>query len=277
MIHTGVKKSGVIGHPINHSLSPILHGHWIEKYNVQGHYDAYDVEPKNLKKFIEDAKSKMVGFNVTVPHKETVFKYCDTVSDLARRVGAVNTVVIKDGKVQGDNTDVFGFSVALMESVKAQGKILRKNKAVILGAGGACRAGIVALQEIGFLEIIVVNRTFAKAEKLAVEFGIQAMEMTDLNTALKEATLLVNTSIAGMNGDNVLDIDMSSMHTDGVVYDIVYKPLYTDMLMRAKACGLCAVTGIDMLLYQAVSGFNKWFLVEPVVNDTLRNKVLNKG
>ena len=272
-----IKKSGVIGHPICHTLSPVLHGHWIEQNNVSGQYDAYDVSPDALGDFVANAKKDMVGFNVTVPHKNAIVAYCDTVSELAKLVGAVNTIVIKDGMVYGDNTDVFGFVTALLENVKNKNKTLLKNKAVIFGAGGACRAGIIALKKLGFENIIIVNRTYEKAVKLAKEFGVDAVDMQDVGLALENATLLANTSIAGMNGDNIIDIDMSSMHSDAVVYDIVYKPLYTDMLGRAVAQNLCAVTGIDMLLYQAVSGFEKWFGVAPVVDDCLRNKVLNKG
>ncbi len=271
-----IKKVGLIGHPIAHSLSPTIHRHWLQVHAIEGLYNVYDIKPEGLSEFIIKARVELTGFNVTVPHKESILKYCDEVSDLARLVGAVNTVKIENGKIYGDNTDVFGFATALLENIKNKNKELHKNKAVILGAGGACRAGIIALKQLGFDNIIIVNRTFKKAIKLANEFGVDAFEMKYLNKALEDATLLVNTSIAGMNGDNIIDMDISKMHEDAIVYDIVYKPLQTDMLMRAKENNLCAIMGIDMLLYQAVSGFERWFGKAPTVDDILRQKVLGK-
>ena len=270
-------KAVVIGHPIKHSLSPVIHGHWIKKHNIDGQYSAVEVAPENLSEFVATAKNDLAGFNITVPHKQAVMEFCDELSNTAKDVGAVNTVYIKDGKLYGDNTDVYGITQCILNNV--DNDKLNKQQALIVGAGGASRACVVALRAMGFKKIIIANRTEKKARDLAEEFSggateIQAISLYDLNDHLSSTTLLLNSSTAGMNGDNPLVVNFENAPKNMVVCDIVYKPLITPLLVDANEYGLHTITGIDMLLYQAVAGFNYWFGITPSVNDELRKKVL---
>ena len=270
-------KACVIGHPIKQSLSPVIHGHWIDLHNIDGEYTAVEVSPESLSDFVATAKSELAGFNITVPHKQRVMEFCDELSPVAKQVGAVNTVHIKDGKLYGDNTDVYGITQCILNNV--DNDKLDKSQALIVGAGGASRACVVALKQMGFKKIIIANRTEKKARDLADEFGdgnteIQAISLYDLNDHLAETTLLLNSSTAGMNGDNPLKVNLENAPQNMVVCDIVYKPLITPLLADANEYGLHTITGIDMLLYQAVAGFNYWFGIAPSVDEDLRKKVL---
>lgn len=265
MIH-----SGVIGHPIAHSLSPKLHGYWLKKYAIDGEYKAYDVAPESLEDFIRTMPERgLAGCNVTIPHKEEVLLLVDEVDDLARAVGAVNTVVVREGKIYGTNTDVAGFS----ENIKPH--LTGKNKAVILGAGGAARAVIVALKQLGFAEIIITNRTQERAEELAAQHGLSTVLWNKKDAVLAGADLLVNTTSLGMAGKEPLDIALDALPKSALVTDIVYKPLITPLLAAAKARGNPIVDGLGMLIHQAVPGFEAWFGIRPEVTNELRQFILN--
>ena len=272
-------KAGVIGWPISHSLSPRLHGYWLDQLGINGSYEAIAVEPEKLESFTHSlADQGYRGVNVTVPHKEAVMEYCDDLSDLARRIGAVNTLLVgEDGRVTGSNTDHYGFKQNLM----ASGKIHEGPKdrpAVIIGAGGAARAVCTALEELGFSKIHLLNRTVSRAENLAKELGGPLLPggLADLPGCLSEAALLVNSSSLGMKGQEPLTVDLTPLPTDALVTDIVYNPLVTDLLAQAQARGNPIVDGLGMLLYQARPGFESWFMPEnsPEVTEGLRNHVL---
>ncbi len=269
-------KAGVIGDPIHHSLSPTIHGYWLQKYGIQGEYDAYHVDIKKVSDFVDFAVENLAGFNITTPHKETILSYCNEISTVAQAVGAVNTVWIdKNGKIFGDNTDVYGVMECLMQNAK----LTRKHTVCIIGAGGASRSAIQAFKHMNFKHIIIANRTLSKAEKLATEFSdttisIQGIEISQIHTYIHKTDVLVNTSVAGMNGQNPLDIDLSIADSHMIVYDIVYKPLMTPLLIQAEKLGLQIVTGIDMLLYQALRGFYYWFGIYPKIDNRLREIVL---
>lgn len=271
-------KAAVIGHPVSHSKSPLIHNYWIEKYGLNGAYEAIDIAPENLEQGIRRlVYEDFAGFNVTVPHKEAILTLCDEVDHNARAIGAVNTIVIKNGRLRGLNTDGFGFLHNIWEvepDFEYEGK-----RAVILGAGGAARAIISGLigEHIG--QIVLTNRTREKAEKIKDEMGfssdlIVVEDWENRNQILENTDLLVNTTSLGMNGQPPLDINLKALPKTALVNDIVYAPLQTDLLKAAKENGNIAVTGIGMLIHQARPAFKEWFGVLPDVTDELRELVL---
>lgn len=268
-------KAGVIGHPIHHSKSPIIHNHWIAEHGLEGEYKAIDIAPENLKVGVQALIDEgYAGFNVTIPHKQEIFKVCDGVDDTAKAIGAVNTVVVKEGKLFGTNTDAFGF----IENVRQQafGVDFAHRPCVVLGAGGAARAIIYGLIEAGAQKIILTNRTMEKAQEVA-SLNKDIVEVADWNkrsAVLKNAGFLVNTTALGMRGKDALEIDLSELPKDAAVSDIVYAPLMTELLQGAQHNGHQIVTGIGMLLHQARPAFQKWFGVLPEVTPALEAKVL---
>jgi shikimate dehydrogenase len=270
------KLAGVLGWPVSHSRSPRLHGFWLRQYRIDGAYVPLAVRPES---FVEAVRAlPLLGFrgaNVTVPHKEAALAAMDRVEDLARRIGAVNTIVIDaDGRLEGRNTDGFGF----LESLRAQqpGWQAAAGPAVLLGAGGAARAVAVALIDAGAPEIRLVNRTVSRAERLARDVGgpVRVFAWDDLAAALAGAALLVNTTTLGMAGQPPLELDLDPLPPEAVVNDIVYAPLETALLARARARGNPVVDGLGMLLHQARPGFAAWYGVEPEVTPDLRAFVL---
>tara|TARA_B100000029_G_scaffold504926_1_gene584678 strand:+ start:188 stop:1021 length:834 start_codon:yes stop_codon:yes gene_type:complete len=271
-------KAGVIGHPIKHSKSPLIHNHWIEQYELSGRYEAIDIHPNQLavrlKDLIENEGYK--GFNLTIPHKELVLDICDEITSQASAIGAVNTIAVKEGKILGSNTDGFGFA----ENIKlnAPNFDFTKGTSVILGAGGAARACIAALIEEGAPRILLLNRTREKAEKLKKDLSapdvIEIIDWEERHAALEAINLLVNTTALGMESQRELELDLSALPQSALVNDIVYAPLYTKLLREAQAQGNDVVTGIGMLLHQARPAFKQWFGVMPQVDKKLEEMVL---
>ncbi|PZQ49095.1 MAG: shikimate dehydrogenase [Micavibrio aeruginosavorus] len=270
-----IVKACVIGSPIKQSKSPLIHNHWIAEHGLKGEYTAVEILPENLEQDVQRLiDSGYAGFNVTAPHKQEIFKLCESVDDTARKIGAVNTVVVRDGKLHGTNTDAFGF----IENVHRNtfGTDFLHKPAVVLGAGGAARAVVYALIEAGAKKIIVLNRTKEKAEEIRKDYPLEIFvgDWAGRNALLDGAGLLVNTTALGMSGKDPLDIDLSSLPKEAVVSDIVYAPLMTDLLKQAESRGHQIVTGIGMLLHQARPAFEKWFGVLPEVSEALEKKVL---
>lgn len=268
-ISGNAKLAGVAGWPIAHSLSPALHGFWIAEHKLDAAYVPLAIKAEDFADaFRTLAKAGFRGFNVTLPHKEAAFALVDSHDDAARLTGAVNTVVFENGRAQGRNTDVHGFVQLLRES----GVTLDGAGAVVLGAGGASRAVIAGLLSMGVSEIRLVNRTLDKAEALATRFGVRvkAADWSSLAKVLGHVGVLVNATSLGMKGQPALDVDLMALPAHSTVVDIVYRPLETPLLARAKARGLKAVDGLGMLLHQAQPGFAAWFGVEPKVTPQLR-------
>jgi len=271
--------AGVMGWPISHSKSPRLHGYWLNKHGIDGAYIPMAVRPEETEAALRALP--VLGFrgtNLTIPHKEIAMKIVDHIDPLAQRAGAVNTIIVrKDCSLEGRNTDVYGFS----ENLKSFGyKCNPENPvATVLGAGGAARAIVVALQDMGFQEIRIVNRNVERAEcmtaSLARDTHFKVMSWEDTVRALSDTHLLVNATSLGMVGQPALDVDLSPMRAGSWVTDAVYAPLETDLLKQAKSCGLMAVDGIGMLLHQAKPGFAAWFDCEPEVTQELRDLVLD--
>lgn len=268
-------KCGVIGHPISHSKSPLIHNHWIAKHGLEGEYKAIDIPPERLKEDVSKLIAEgYAGFNVTTPHKQDIFDLCDDVDATARAIGAVNTVVIRNGKLHGTNTDAYGFMANVKQSV---GDVdYTKGACVVLGAGGAARAIIHALIADGADKIIVTNRTGDKARDIRSmnDKILRMAEWEYRSDILKGASLVVNTTSSGMSGRDPLQIDLSLLPEYAVVSDIVYTPLMTDLLTNAQTRGNKIVTGIGMLLHQARPAFEKWFGVMPEVDEELERKIL---
>ena len=268
-------KTAVIGHPISHSKSPLIHNFWIKQHGLTGTYDAVDIPCEELEAGIKSIINQgYIGFNVTLPHKVSIMDLCDEVDDLARSIGAVNTVTIKDGQLLGTNTDAFGF----IENIKQNAPTFdfTKGKAVVLGAGGAANAIIYALLQEGVTEIVISNRTRAKAEKLQ-ELDPQKIKIADWEArhdTLVHANIIINTTALGMISSPPLEIDLDLAPSDALVTDIVYAPLMTDLLQQAQDQGLKTVTGIGMLLHQARPGFELWHGVLPDVTEELERIVL---
>ncbi len=268
-------KAGVIGHPIGHSKSPLIHGYWLKKYGIAGDYSRYDIAPENLARDVDHLiKEGIQGFNVTIPHKQTILKLCSELSPEAEKIGAVNTVIVRaDGTLFGANTDGFGFIHNIRDSVRNFD--FSRKPAVILGAGGAARSIVCALIEQNCPEIIICNRTKDRAEALAQEFGVTSADWDERDFLVRNAGLFINTTSLGMVGQPPLIIDLKYADPELLVCDIVYVPLMTDLLRQAQGTGLRIVTGIGMLLHQARPGFEVWFGKSPEVTDDLRNLLLN--
>lgn len=268
------RKAFVIGHPINHSRSPLIHGTWLAEHGIEGSYEAIDVAPADLPAFFDRLRTgEFEGGNVTIPHKEAVFALCDAVDPLATTIGAVNTIVVRDGKVSGSNTDYLGFLGNLDAALPNWSEGL--DEAAVLGAGGAARAILVALRHRGISRVHVLNRTLANAQALvaAIEGPFEAHGFEDFPALAPRIGLVVNTSAIGMHGSRFDWLDFALLAPTTLVTDIVYTPLVTPLLRDAATHGLRTVDGLGMLLHQAVPGFEAWFGVRPAVSPALRARI----
>ena len=268
--------AGVIGSPIAHSKSPALHTHWLKTLGIAGHYIPIDVAQEDLEHIVKTLpKMVFVGVNVTVPYKEKVMDFADLVTDRAALIGSANTLIFrKDGKIHADNTDSYGFIQNLRQ--KAPDWDPKAGPAAILGAGGAARAVIAALVEVGVPEILISNRTKARAEKLKADFGkrLRVVDWVQAGNMLEEATTVINTTSLGMVGKPPLRVPLDGLQKGTLVTDLVYAPLMTHLLNEANEAGCVTVDGLGMLLHQAVPAFERWFGVRPQVTDETRAAVL---
>lgn len=272
------RRAFVVGHPIAHSRSPLIHGHWLDAYGIDGSYERIDVAPEDFADFLRQfPASGFVGGNVTLPHKEAAFRLVDAASERARWIGAVNTLTVDEtGRIHGDNTDAVGFMAHLEQSLGTSGPALLQGDAVVLGAGGAARAVIAGLIEHGARRVLVANRTAARAAAVAAldPERIVPVDWNALGDALPTVNLLVNTTSLSMTGSPPLEIDLNPLPDRAVVADIVYVPLETPLLEAARRRGLRTVDGLGMLLHQAVPGFAAWFGERPEVTGRLRELVI---
>lgn len=268
--------AAVIGHPIAHSRSPRLHGYWLGEYGINGHYVPMDVAPEDLEAVIKVMpKMGYVGANVTIPHKEAVMGFVDHLTDSAKAIGAVNTLIFQDdGTVLGDNTDGYGF----IENLKQGAPEWKANSgaAMVLGAGGAARAIVFSLLQAGVPKVLISNRTKSRAETLRSDFGerVEVVDWENAAASLVDVVTLVNTTSLGMVGKAPLELSLDALSDQATVTDIVYNPLETDLLVRAREKGCSTVDGLGMLLHQAVPGFEAWFGRRPEVDAGLRDEVL---
>jgi shikimate dehydrogenase len=271
---TEAPRAGVVGWPIEHSRSPIIHNYWLAELGIPGSYVGIAVRPEDAPAFFRDfAASGLVGCNVTVPLKEIAAAACDVLDPVADAVQAANTLWLDNGTLVGANTDAGGFLANLDEG--APGWDRDKGHAVVIGAGGAARAVAYGLHLRGFEPISVVNRTVERASAVAaLVHGARARGFEALPGLLADARVLVNTTSLGMTGQPRLDIDLAPLPRSALVTDVVYIPLETELLSSARARGNPVVDGIGMLLHQAVPGFARWFGRRPQVTPELRALVL---
>lgn len=266
-----MKRACVIGYPILHSRSPLIHGYWLREHRIEGEYLRREVRPDEIDGFLQNFASQgLAGCNVTLPHKETAARNAKHVSAVVRTLGVANTLWLEDGELHADNTDVAGFLAHLDDSIP--GWQQRTGHAVVLGAGGAARSIIYGLSKSGIGRISVVNRSRERAQELLRELQIHSViaGYEDLPSLLPSTDLLVNTTSLGMKGQPPLQIDLRALKDGAAVSDIVYAPLETDLLRQAREGGHAVVDGLGMLLHQAVPGFERWFGVRPKVTPELR-------
>lgn len=274
IIGTRKTKLAVLGYPIAHSLSPLIHSYWIERYGFSATYEAIEVAPlallRTVKKLVEEEGYR--GFNITLPHKEVALNLCQETDGLARAIGAVNTISERSGKLYGTNTDVFGFVENLRESLPDFD--FRSGPALLLGAGGAARAVMHALLLQGCPQIRVSNRTLTRAldmqHKAMDPKRVKIFAWEERHEALSDAALVVNATHLGMQGQTPLELYLAKMPARTVVYDVVYTPLKTDLILLAQRRGNPVVTGLGMLLHQARPAFQSWFGILPDLDSDLR-------
>lgn len=271
---SGHMKAGVIGWPIGHSRSPLIHNYWMSRYHIDAEYGLCPIDPNTdfraaLQALADDG---YVGANVTLPHKQNAFQAMDELSPMAEKLGAVNTISFKQGRMLGHNTDSDGF----IASLDAHGDQWREAPVMVLGAGGAARAIIAALDAAGVPEIRLTNRTRARAEAL-VALAPDIVQIGEWEARARMAAdcgLLVNTTSLGMVGEAPLDMPLDALSAGAMVSDIVYIPLQTDLLTQAQACGLVAIDGLGMLMHQAALSFETWFGVRPDIDTELRDTLI---
>jgi shikimate dehydrogenase len=268
--------AGVIGDPIAHSLSPRLHGHWLDRYGLAGHYVPLHIAHDRLAEALRLMPDMgFVGVNITIPHKEYVLSLADVITDRAALIGAANTLTfLPNGQLQADNTDGLGFITNIRQNLP--GWTASSGPALVLGSGGAAKAIVSSLITDGAPVVYVANRTRSRADGLRDQFGarVEPRDWTQIPDLVGAAALIVNTTSLGMDGKPPLSIDLSRLSPPTVVTDIVYAPLKTDLLLTAEQAGCEAIDGLGMLLHQAVPGFERWFGYTPIVDDDLRQAVL---
>lgn len=271
------KIAAVIGWPVAQSLSPVIHRHWFREYGIAGDYVALPVAPENFSRCL--TALPLMGFagaNVTIPHKQAAAALAESLDEDARITGAVNLLVFGERGIDGANTDVQGFLASLRNSFPIDR--LAKGPAVVLGAGGAARAVVVALERAGFGEVRIVNRTRQRAETVAAALSsrirVHVRDWGDWAHAFTDAGLLVNTTSLGMRGKPELEVTLDRLPPGAAVADIVYNPVRTELLHKAEAAGHATMDGLGMLMHQAVPAFAAWFGVVPQVTPELRARLL---
>ena len=267
---TARRRACLMGHPVAHSRSPMIHGYWLKTLGIEGAYELKDLTPEEFPAFVTHLEANgYVGGNITVPHKEAAYRLAAGHDPAAEAVGAVNTLWLENGRLMGGNSDTHGFIANLDD--RAPGWSVPGCRAVVLGAGGVGRSAVYALSARG-AELHLVNRTLARAEELAARFGprVHAHGFDAVPRLLREADLLVNCTSLGLAGKPPLEIDLGPLKKGAVVYDVVYVPLETGLLAKARARGHRTVDGLGMLLQQAGFGFRKWFGGNPKVTPELR-------
>lgn len=279
----GPAKAGILGWPVTHSRSPLIHGYWLKRHGLEGSYEKLPASPEDFQGVVGGLlEAGYAGANVTAPHKEAAFALADVVDTSASRLSAANLLVFKEGDIHAANTDGYGFLQSLREGAENINieKNWSSNPAALLGAGGASRAIIAALVDAGVPELRISNRTMEKIETLAflcegTPTKITAVPWSDRAAMMEGCGLLVNTTSLGMSGQPALDVSLDKLPDFAAVVDIVYAPLETPLLKAAAQKGLRTVDGLGMLLHQAVPSFAAWFGVTPEVTSELRQLVIN--
>lgn len=267
--------AGVMGWPVAHSRSPAMHNHWIKHYGLNGAYVLLPVDPDHLPEALKGLRALgFAGCNVTLPHKVAAMQLVDHVDPMAKRMGAINTIVVeKDGSLSGFNNDGFGYIQSLLDA-KPDWQA-DAGPITVLGAGGAARAVVLSLADRGAREIRLCNRSFDKAQNLALEFGapVKAIPWEERHAALADVALLVNATTQGMYGQDPLELQLDRLPSHALVSDVIYIPMETPLLKAARERGNPTVNGLGMLLNQARPAFKAWFGVMPEITPELRRAI----
>ena len=270
-----MRRACVIGWPIEHSRSPLIHGYWLERYGIEGTYTKVAVRPDDVAQFLRSLGAEgFVGCNVTVPHKEMAYAVAEEAEESARVVGAANTLWLEGDRLYAANTDTYGYMTYLSHVVPDWRA--HDGPVCVLGAGGAARAIVYGFLDAGVDEVRIFNRTRERADAIADQFGprVKVFDWGNRSDGARDACVLVNTTAVGLKGAGSLGMDFTGFNPDCVVSDIVYVPLETELITAARSHGLRTVDGLGMLLHQAVPGFERWFGVRPQVTDELRATIV---
>lgn len=264
--------AAVIGHPIGHSRSPAVHGHWLKRHGIKGHYVALDISEADFAKALELLpRIGFVGANVTLPHKSRALMLANQATDLARRIGASNTLVFRGTTIEADNTDAEGF----LRNIRAGHPNWMPRRVALIGAGGASRAVVAALEDAGATDIRATNRSPERTAELVRDFpGLRGYDWSSRHDLLEDCDTLINATSQGMLGQPPLDLALDRLPRSAIVNDLIYVPLETPLLAAARARGNPVVDGLGMLLHQAAPGFFRWFGIMPEVDDRLRAAVM---
>ena len=271
-----IRIAGVIGDPINHTRSPLIHNYWIKKSNINCFYIPLNIKSSDLeKKLIFIRELGFCGLNVTIPHKEKIINLADEIMESAKVVGAANTIYFENGKIIADNTDTYGFYQSILKNFPKYN--FKKEKVLIFGSGGAARAVTSVFLKEKALEISIINRSREKAERLRndLSYKIKTYDWNDYSKALRGVSTIVNTTSLGNLGSEKFSIDLKGVRKNGIAIDLVYNPLKTSFMKKAEKENLKVINGLDMLIYQAKKGFQKWFNKTPTYTPELRKLIEN--
>ena len=271
-----VKIAGVIGDPISHTRSPLIHNYWIKKNNINCFYIPLNVKSSELEKKLNFIRELgFCGLNVTIPHKEKIINLADEIMESAKVIGAANTIYFENGKIIVDNTDTYGFYQSILKNFPKYN--FKKEKVLIFGSGGAARAVTSVFLKEKVFEISIINRNREKAERVreVLSSRIKIYDWNDYSKALRDASTVVNTTSLGNVGFEKFSIDLKGVRKNGIAIDLVYNPLKTSFMKKAEKENLKVINGLDMLIYQAKKGFQKWFNKTPTYTLELRELIKN--
>ena len=269
------KFAGIIGYPLSHTLSPLMHNFIYQKLGIDVEYKKWEISPNNLKSHIEKINNEnFIGANITVPYKEKIVPLLDEIRNEAKFTGAVNTIVKNNNKLIGYNTDVYGIEQTL--DIKLKNDVI--NNAVIFGAGGAAKAAFFVLLQRGLNNLTIVNRTKSNALKMISKFNnvncdqtiITLNEKSQIKSACLSADLIINTTILGMKGsgyEDISPIDSTFIDSNSVIFDMVYNPTKTPLIKIALERNANIIEGLDMLVYQAIKSIELWTGIRPSFDD----------
>jgi shikimate dehydrogenase len=269
------KKFGIIGNPIKHSLSPLLHNYWLKKYNVDANYSIIEAEEKDLSDIVKKIKDKSInGINITLPYKQKIVNHIDKIINEAQTTGSVNTLLLDDdGSIVGENTDVFGIQAAYLKEMENG---LNK-KALVIGAGGVSPSVILSLQKSGIKNISIINRTQEKCLFLKKKFNyLNVLSWKNLQFEIAKYDIIVNATSLGLKGGQDFDFNFSNLKDNATYIDTIYNPLKTKTLNYLEDKGLRVFNGLDMFIYQGQKSFYLWNKINPEIDDDLINLLLSK-
>ena len=266
---------GVIGKPLSHSLSPLIHNYWFKIYGIQAEYKKLEISEEDISNTLKDMRNKQIlGLNVTIPYKYSVVKYLDNLVEDAKITGSVNTIYLNtDGSLVGDNSDVYGFERGFLNKLKIQN--LNNCSALVVGAGGVSSSIIWALKKKGFKKIYVSNRTQIKIDLLKTKFPnlVREINWKEKNDIAGTIDVLVNATSLGMTDHEDLELDVDKFKKSIIVFDAVYNPQTTNLVKKCNNRNIKAFGGLDMFVYQAIGSFYKWHKKEPKFDEEIKNLI----